>query len=221
MCVSVCDCRSPRLNDDFICYILDRSPVWGRASHSKALLDVHCFAQLLQDAGNIVFLAIFSCNTSMRCKGVKTVKILKFTDELAEKLYKPVTRKWQWRKINVNGIDEIWAADLIDMKAFSKDAIKWNKNGIKYVLIVIDVFSKFVCIIPLKRKFGQEVANAFSRILKERRPSKLMVGKGREFNSKDVKNQMSSSLQKTKKNCKWLKDWTNYYELNVWVFLCK
>ena len=37
-------------------------------------------------------------------------------NELAEKLYKPVTRKFQ-RRVNVNGIDEIWSADLIDMQA--------------------------------------------------------------------------------------------------------
>ena len=47
----------------------------------------------------------------------------------------------------MNSIDEIWAADLIDMQAFSKD-----NNGIKYLLTVIDIFSKFVWIVPLKRK---------------------------------------------------------------------
>ena len=52
-----------------------------------------------------------------------------------------------------------------NMQSFSKD-----NNGIKNLLIVIDIFSKLVWIIPLKRKTGQEVANAFSRILKERRP---------------------------------------------------
>ena len=43
------------------------------------------------------------------------------------------------------------------MQAFSKD-----NNGIKYLLTVIDIFSKFVWIIPLKQKTGQQVANAFS-----------------------------------------------------------
>ena len=81
----------------------------------------------------------------------------------------------------MNAIDEIWAADLIDMQAFSKD-----NNGIKYILIVIDVFSKFVWIVPLKLKTGQEVANAFSRMLKERRPSKTWVARGCEFYNKDV-----------------------------------
>ena len=61
----------------------------------------------------------------------------------------------------MNSIDEISASDLIDMQAFSKD-----NNGIKYLLTVIDIFSKFVWIVPLKRKIGQEAANAFSRISK-------------------------------------------------------
>ena len=73
----------------------------------------------------------------------------------------------------MNNIDEIWAADLIDMQAFSND-----NNGIKYLLTVIDIFSQFVLIVPLKRKIGQEVANAFSGILKARRPSIILVDKG-------------------------------------------
>ena len=74
---------------------------------------------------------------------IEAKKILKFTDEISEELYKPVTRKFQRRKVNVTGIDAIWAADLIDMQAFSKD-----NNGIKYLPTVIDIFSKFVWIIP-------------------------------------------------------------------------
>ena len=106
---------------------------------------------------------------------------LKFTNELTEEHYKLVSKKFDRRRVNVNGIDEIWAADLIDMQAFSK-----GNNGIKYLLTVIDIFSKFVWIVPLKQKTGQEVANAFSRILKERKPSKMWVDRGREFYNKDV-----------------------------------
>ena len=97
----------------------------------------------------------------------------------------------------MNAIDEIWAADLIDMQACSKD-----NNGIKYLLTVIDVFSKFVWIVPLKRKTGQEVANAFSRILKERRPSKLRVDRGCEFYNKDVRKQVELySTENEEKSC--------------------
>ena len=54
------------------------------------------------------------------------------------------------------------------------------------MLTVIDIFSKFVWIIPLKRKTGQEVVNSFSVILKERRPNEMWVDNGREFYNKDV-----------------------------------
>ena len=76
-------------------------------------------------------------------------KYIKFTNELAEEVYKPVTRNFQRMRVNVNSIDEIWAADLIDMQAFSND-----NNGIKYLLTAIDIFSKFVWIIPIKLKTG-------------------------------------------------------------------
>ena len=67
------------------------------------------------------------------------------------------------------------------MQAFSKD-----NNGIKYLLTVIDICFKFVWIVPLKRKTEQEVANTFSSILKERRPSNTWVDRGRELYKKDV-----------------------------------
>ena len=47
----------------------------------------------------------------------------------------------------MNTMDEIWAAVLIDMQAFSKD-----NNGIKYLLTVIYIFSKIVWIVPFKQK---------------------------------------------------------------------
>ena len=50
----------------------------------------------------------------------------------------------------MNFIDEISAANLIDMQAFSKD-----NNGIKYLLTVVDIFSNFFWIISLKRKTEQ------------------------------------------------------------------
>ena len=92
------------------------------------------------------------------------------------------------RKVIVNDIDEIWAADLVDMQSFSK-----FNNGIKYLLMVIDVFSKYGWIVPLKSKTGFDVANALSKIfdersdLGERRPMKMWVDKGKEFYNKHVK----------------------------------
>ena len=87
------------------------------------------------------------------------------------------------RKVIVNDIDEIWAADLVDMQSFSK-----FNNGIKYLLMVIDVFSKYGWIVPFKSKTGVDVANALIKIFGERRRcSKMWVDKGKEFYNKHVK----------------------------------
>ena len=73
----------------------------------------------------------------------------------------------------------------------------------KFLLTVIDIFfSKFVWIIPLKRKTGQEVANEFSRHLNERRPSKTWVDKDREFYNEDVQKLVELySTENEEKSC--------------------
>ena len=83
------------------------------------------------------------------------------------------------------------------MQAFSN-----YNNGIKYLLTVIVIFSKFVWIVPLKRKTGQEVANALSSILKERRPSNTWVDRGLELYNKDVqKLAVLYSTENEEKSC--------------------
>ena len=67
----------------------------------------------------------------------------------AEELHKPVIRKFKKRRVLVDGIDKIWAADLVDMSTYSK-----QNKGYKYLLAVIDVFSKYGWLIPLKNKSG-------------------------------------------------------------------
>jgi len=92
-------------------------------------------------------------------------------------------KSFRKRRVVVNGVDKIWAADLVDMQAFAK-----CNDGIKYLLTVIDVFSKYGWIVPLKSKTGVEVAEAFNTIFKEgRRPDKLWVDKGKEFYNRNVK----------------------------------
>jgi len=86
--------------------------------------------------------------------------------------------------VYVNGIDKIWAADLVEMQAFSK-----SSRGVRYLLIVIDVFSKYGWMLPLKDKTGKSVADMFKEIFKKskQKPEKLWTDKGREFCNKHVK----------------------------------
>lgn len=62
---------------------------------------------------------------------------------------------------------------------------KWNR-GYKYLLMVLDLFSKYGWIVPLKTKTGLEVSKSFESILKKAKPKKLWVDKGKEYYNKNV-----------------------------------
>ena len=63
----------------------------------------------------------------------------------------------------------------------SADVFKNNNDGYKYLLLVIDIFSKYGWVIPLENKKGKTVAEALKTIFKERKPEKLWTDKGNEF----------------------------------------
>ena len=67
--------------------------------------------------------------------------------KLANEFHKPIIRKFDKRKVYSSFKDNIWDADLADMQLLSK----FNK-GIKYLLCVIDLFSKYAFVVPLKDK---------------------------------------------------------------------
>ena len=107
-----------------------------------------------------------------------------WSQQLAEELHKPITRNFRKRRVISYGVDKIWAADLVEMLQYSK----WNK-GIKYLLTVVDVFSKYGWIVPLKDKKTESVSLAFDCIFKKskRKPEKLWTDNGSEFISKHFK----------------------------------
>ena len=79
------------------------------------------------------------------------------------------------------------------------------ERGVKYLLAVIDVFSKYGWLIPLKDKTGKSVASALKTIFKERKPEKMWVDKGKEFYNKDVKDLIELYPLKMRKNPVWSK----------------
>ena len=132
---------------------------------------------------------------------------------LAEELHKPVRRKFKRRRVLVNGIDKIWAADLADMQAFSK----FNR-GIKYLLAVIDVFSKYGWLIPLKDKTGKSVALALKTIFKERKPEKMWVDKGKEFYNKDVKELIKLYSTENEEKSSVVERWIRTMKEKMWKY---
>ena len=94
----------------------------------------------------------------------------------AEELLKPIRHKFKRRRVFVYNIDNIWSADLKDMSSFSK-----QNKGCKFLLTVIDLFSKYAYTIPLKSKSADVVLDAFEKLFKSRKPQKLWTDNGKEF----------------------------------------
>ena len=92
-------------------------------------------------------------------------------------------RKFLRRKVQVNGVDDIWGADLVDMQEWSR-----INKGYKYMLNVIDVFSKYAWSVPLKDKKGDTATEAFKYIVdnSNRIPKHIWVDKGKEFYNKNM-----------------------------------
>ena len=91
------------------------------------------------------------------------------------------------RQFDARFKDKIWASDLAEMVSLSSK----NEN-VKYLLYVIDVFTKYAWVKPLKHKKGKTVLNNFIQIVNEsnRKPNKLRVDKGREFYNKLMQEQL-------------------------------
>jgi hypothetical protein len=93
-------------------------------------------------------------------------------------LHKPIRRRFVRRKIYSRGIDYLWQADLVDVSHLAD-----HNDGNRYLLTVIDVFSKHAWVVPLKKKDARTVTEAFESLLASagRKPQKLQTDKGKEF----------------------------------------
>ena len=80
-----------------------------------------------------------------------------------------IRRNFPKRRVIVHNVDDIWCSDLVDMQKLSK----WKK-GYKYLLMVLELFSKYGWIVPLKTKTGLEVSKAFESIFRKNKPKKVM-----------------------------------------------
>ena len=104
--------------------------------------------------------------------------------QLANELHKQIIRKFKKIKVYSSYRDNIWGVGLADMQSLSK----YNK-GINYLLCVLDLFSKYAWLIPIKDKKGTSIVNAFKKILSDsnRKPNKIWVDQGSEFYNKSFK----------------------------------
>ena len=104
----------------------------------------------------------------------KNIKI--FINEIYSK---PPRRNYPTNKTDVYHIDDIWSLDILDLKDYGPE----NNRNYRYVLVIIDNFSKFGWTIPLKNKNAQTIKDSFENILitSKRKPNLIETDRGKEF----------------------------------------
>ena len=98
-------------------------------------------------------------------------------------LHRPLRKRFPRNPYTVNNVDDVWELDILDL------SLKKFNNNYRYLLQVIDVFSKYLNSVPLRTKTGKEVAAALESIFKDpkntkpirRRPVWVRTDKGKEF----------------------------------------
>ncbi|KAK3109103.1 hypothetical protein FSP39_023103 [Pinctada imbricata] len=101
----------------------------------------------------------------------------------AYSLQRPQRYKFKTNRVISQGIDFLWDADLADVSRLSKE-----NDGIKYLLITIDVFSRYLWVQPLQSKLHGSIVEGFRTIFsKDRIPREMRTDKGSEFKNRWVK----------------------------------
>ena len=104
-------------------------------------------------------------------------------DQDAYSLQKPMRRKFRRNRVITTGIDDLWDADLADVSNLKKD-----NDNVQFLLIVIDVFSRYLWALPLADKKHSSIIDGFKTIFNQgRKPSMIRTDKGSEFRNKWVK----------------------------------
>ena len=113
-----------------------------------------------------------------------SIKSILQNEQLAEELHKLIIRKFKKRKVYSTFKDNVWSSNLADMQLISK----FNKR-FRFLLCVIDIFSKYAWVAPFKDKKVISIVNALQSILKQsnRKPNKIWVDKSSEFYNNSFK----------------------------------
>ena len=92
---------------------------------------------------------------------------------------KPPEKNNATNKTDVYHIDDIWSLDILDLENYGPE----NKRGYRYVLVIVDNFSKLGWTVPLKNKKAQTIKNSFENnlICSKRKPKLFESDRGKKF----------------------------------------
>ena len=105
--------------------------------------------------------------------------------ELAKEILAPRPKTFPRRKVYASKVNDIWTADLMDVHRYAR-----VNRGMTFILVVVDVFSRFAYARGIKRKTAKSTAEALKEILRENKgedPEFIWTDDGKEFFNQDVK----------------------------------
>jgi hypothetical protein len=100
------------------------------------------------------------------------------TSVYAYSLTKPKKYKFKRTKVIASSINDLHMADLADMRHLSK-----QNDGIKFLLVIIDFFRKYLWVVPLENKTAAVTRDGFMQVYSDpaNRPRYLQTDFGKEF----------------------------------------
>lgn len=99
--------------------------------------------------------------------------------QVVNEIHKSARINFKRRRIILKSIDDLFQADLVEMIPYYK-----QNKGFKYILVVINCFTKFAWALPLKSKTAIEVTKHMQKVLDEQVPKNLHTDLGKEFYNK-------------------------------------
>lgn len=103
-------------------------------------------------------------------------------EEIAKELHKSSRKNFYTRPVVLKGINDLYQGDLVEMLDFSR-----VNSGFKYIMTIINCFTKFAFAVPLKTKTGLEVAKALSPILSKQPMKHFQTDNGTEWYNTNVR----------------------------------
>lgn len=105
-------------------------------------------------------------------------------EQVVNELHKAARKNFPRRHVILKGLNDLIQADLVEMIPYAQ-----KNKGNRYILNVINAFSKFAWAQPVKRKNAKDVASAMEKILLEMKtkPKNLQTDLGGEFYNKEFK----------------------------------
>ena len=104
-------------------------------------------------------------------------KIVRYLQSKAPyKKYRQFRKSFPRLKAVAYRINQIWSVDVVYMDEFAQ-----HNNGVKYLLVAVDVLSRYLRVQPMKALYAKDAVEAFKKMIKKKQPENVWTDKGSEF----------------------------------------